>query len=51
MAGSLISNVWTAGEDDGSHAVNLFSWQPVINCNIPEMHGLYLTSVPLVTAD
>jgi hypothetical protein len=51
VVGSLLSNVWTAEEDDGSRAVNLFSWQPIINYNIPEMHGLYLTSVPLITAN
>ena len=51
VVGSLLSNVWTPEEDDGSRAVNLFTWQYFINYNIPDSGGLYLTSAPIMTAD
>jgi hypothetical protein len=51
VVGSLFSNVWTQEEDDGSRAVNLFTFQYFINYNIPDSKGLYLTSAPIITAN
>ena len=44
VVGSLFSNVW-------AQDVNLFTWQAIINYNIPNGNGLYLTSVPIMTAN
>jgi hypothetical protein len=51
VLGSLLSNVWTGEEDDGSRAINLFTWQYFINYNIPDSGGWYLTSAPIITAN
>lgn len=51
VVGSLFSNVWTAEEDNGDRALNLFTWQYFINYNIPNGKGLYLTSAPINTAN
>ena len=51
VIGSLFSNVWTGEEDDGSRAVNLFTWQYFINYNIPDSGGWYLTSAPIINAN
>ncbi|HBE92520.1 MAG TPA: neuromedin U, partial [Gammaproteobacteria bacterium] len=51
VVGSLFSNVWTPEEDDGSRAVNLFTWQYFINYNIPDANGLYLTTAPIINAN
>ncbi len=51
VVGSLFSNVWTPEENDGSRAVNIFTWQYFINYNIPDGNGLYLTSAPIMTAN
>lgn len=51
VVGSLFSNIWTQEEDDGSRAVNLFTWQYFINYNIPDSDGLYLTSAPIINAN
>lgn len=48
VIGSLFSNVWSfsgSGDDD----VNLFTWQPFVNYNLP--HGWYLSASPIITAN
>lgn len=51
VVGSLFSNIWTPEQDDGTRAVNLFTWQYFINYNIPDGNGLYLTTAPIMTAN
>jgi len=51
VIGSLFSNVWSKQEDDGTRAVNLFTWQYFVNYNIPDGNGLYLTTAPIINAD
>jgi hypothetical protein len=51
VVGSLFSNVWTPEENDGSRAVDFFTWQYFINYNIPDGNGLYLTTAPIMTAN
>ncbi len=48
VIGSLFSNVWSTG-GSGREDVNLFTWQPFVNYNLPD--GWYLTSSPLITAN
>jgi hypothetical protein len=48
VVGSLLSNVWSvAGSGDSD--INLLTWQPIINYNLPD--SWYLTSVPIITAN
>lgn len=51
VIGSLLSNVWSNEKDDGTRAVNVFTWQYFINYNIPDSGGWYLTSAPIITAN
>jgi opacity protein-like surface antigen len=49
--GAVASNSWSVGGDPLRKSVNFFNTQPFINYNIPEGHGWYLTSSPIITAD
>lgn len=46
--GALINNLWSI-TSSGDRRINQMLLQPVLNYNFPK--GLYLTSVPLITAD
>ena len=48
VVGSLFSNVWSVG-GSGDDDVNIFTWQPFINYNLPD--SWYLTTSPLITAN
>ncbi len=48
VIGSLFSNVWSVG-GSGDDDVNIFTWQPFINYNLPD--SWYLTTSPLITAN
>lgn len=48
VIGSLFSNIWSFG-GSGDQDINLFTWQPFANYNLP--HGWYLTTSPLITAN
>jgi hypothetical protein len=49
--GAVIANSWSVGGDSLRKSVNLFNTQPFINYNIPNGHGWYLLSSPIITAD
>lgn len=45
----LVTQLWDfAGEDDRA-SVNLTSFQPIINYNIPNCNGWYLSATPVIT--
>ena len=48
VVGSLFSNVWSVA-GSGNADINAFTWQPIINYNLPD--SWYLTSVPIITAN
>lgn len=48
VLGSLFSNIWSVG-GSGDTDVNLFTWQPFINYNLPD--SWYLTTAPIITAN
>ena len=50
VVGSLFSNLWSVG-GSGDQDINFFTWQYLINYNIPDGNGLYLTSAPILTAN
>jgi hypothetical protein len=47
VVGALISNLWDVG-GNGNNDTNLFTFQPIINYNLP---SFYLTATPVVTAN
>ncbi len=49
VLGALVNNVWSVGGDESLPDVNLMTLQPIINYNLS--NGLYLTSVPIITAN
>jgi hypothetical protein len=49
--GSLVSNVWADSDDPNRSDINLFTWQYVVNYNIPNGNGLYLVSAPIIAAN
>ena len=51
VMGAVVSNSWSVGGDPLRDSVNFFNAQPFLNYNIPNGHGWYLTSSPIITAD
>src|SRR5262252_3050362 len=51
VMGAVVSNSWSVGGDPLRNSVNLFNTQPFINYNIPQGHGWYVVSAPIITAD
>ena len=48
VIGSLVSNVWDIGADDGNE-ISQFTWQYFVNYNMK--NGWYLTTSPIITAN
>ncbi len=48
VLGSITNNVWSVG-GSGDEDVNLFTWRPFINYNLPDSR--YLTTSPLIAAN
>ena len=51
VIGVLVNNQWSIAGDPNRKSVNAFLAQPFVNYNIPNGHGWYLVSSPIITAD
>lgn len=49
VVGGLFTQLWDIEGDDDRDGVNLSSFQPIINYNIPDCNGWYLSSTPVWT--
>lgn len=49
VLGSLVTHLWDYAGDNDRGGVSLTTWQPIINYNIPNCNGWYLSSTPVLS--